>query len=204
MRAAWILLLAAPLRAGEIVAVVEDSAGKPVEDAVVFVYEAPGPFAPPAAAAVMDQVEKEFRPRVLPVLAGTKVRFPNKDQVHHHIYSFSKAKKFDLPLYKGEDADPVLMDKAGIVALGCNIHDWMRGYVLVLDTPYYAMTGADGRATLTGVPEGRWKVAAWSERLKGSVDATLKTVAVDKAPARAQFRLSLSAPKNREKAPVDY
>ncbi len=153
----------------------------------------------------MDQVNMEFVPHVLPVLAGTKVKFPNKDKIHHHIYSFSKAKKSELPLYKGEEAEPVVMDKAGVVKLGCNIHDWMLGYVLVLDNPYFARTGADGRAALSGLPPGEYKVAAWSERQKGEVEATIQKAGVGEAPAKLSFKLSLKpARKSARPAVTNY
>ena len=197
-----LLALSVGAGAGEISAVVKDAEGKPVPDAVVFVYEAPGgKFKAPETPAVMDQVNLDFEPHVLAVQVGTKVKFPNKDKVHHHLYSFSKAKKFELPLYKGEDVEPVVMDKAGIVKLGCNIHDWMLGYILVLDNPYFAKTGADGRAVLSGVPAGSYKVAAWSERLKGEVEDFLQTIAVGEAPAKAAFKLALK-PSRKPKRPA--
>ncbi len=200
---ALLLSAAAPARAGEVAASVNDAAGKPVADAVVFVYEVPGgKFAAPAEPAIMDQVNKEFIPRVLPILAGTKVRFPNKDNTHHHIYSFSKAKKFEVPLFKDEPADPVEMDKPGVVKLGCNIHDWMLGYVLVLDNPYFALTGADGKARLSAIPEGEYEVAVWSERLKGPVEATRQKVKVGAAPAKASFKPTLGPERKAKRAAV--
>lgn len=201
-------LLALPLRAsaGDIQASVRDSSGKPVEDAVVFVYEVSGAtFAAPAAPAVMDQIDKEFVPHVLTVLAGTWVRFPNKDNVHHQIYSFSKAKTFELSLYKNVEPNPILLDKAGVVKLGCNIHDWMRGYVLVLDNPYFAKTDKTGLATIAAVPEGDYRVAVWSERLKGSVEETLQKVRVNHEPVKIQFPPKLGPlRKSVRRAVTDY
>lgn len=199
------LLAPSSVLAGDIVALVQDGAGKPVADAVVFVYSAEGKFAPPEKAVPMDQIDKEFVPHVLPVLAGAKVSFPNKDQIHHHIYSFSKAKKFEVPLYKGESPDPVVMDKPGVVKLGCNIHDWMLGYVFVADNPYFAKTGGDGRATIESVPNGSYEVAVWSERLKGSIDDTKQKAEVGKQAARLQFKPSLGpARKSARPAVSNY
>ena len=93
----------------------------------------------------MNQVGRTFVPHVLPVAVGTRVHFPNYDQIHHHVYSFSRTKTFELPLYRGEEAPPVLFDKPGVVKLGCNIHDWMAGIVLVLPYRHFAMTDAEGR-----------------------------------------------------------
>ncbi|WP_460890864.1 methylamine utilization protein, partial [Ramlibacter alkalitolerans] len=83
--------------------------------------------------AVMDQVNSEFQPRVLVVTKGSRVRFPNSDTIRHQVYSFSAAKRFELPLYTGTPPEPVVFDRAGVVTLGCNIHDWMKGYVVILD-----------------------------------------------------------------------
>lgn len=85
---------------------------------------------------------------MLPVYVGTRVTFPNRDNIRHHVYSFSSAKKFELPLYIGTPAAPVVFDKPGVVALGCNIHDWMLAYIYVLTTPHFAKTAADGKARL--------------------------------------------------------
>ena len=112
--------------------------GKGIPQAIVFVQE-PADAASSAQqpAATMDQFNKTFVPDVLPVLVGTQVKFPNRDQIRHHVYSFSRAKRFELPLYKGEEASPVLFDKAGVVKIGCNIHDWMSAIILVL--PEFAL-----------------------------------------------------------------
>ena len=121
--------------------------GQPIPQAVVFV-ESPVAGEPEAAStppsAEMDQINKTFVPHVLPVAVGTRVRFPNSDQIHHHVYSFSRTKTFELPLYKGENAPPVLFDKPGVVKIGCNIHDWMSGIILVLPTRHFAITEDDG------------------------------------------------------------
>lgn len=205
---AVLALLALPpgARAGEIRAAVQDKDGKPVPEAVVFVYEVPGgKFDPPGDPAVMDQIDKEYVPHVLAVLAGAKVRFPNKDNIHHHVYSFSKGKKFELPLYKDEPADPVTFDKPGVVKLGCNIHDWMLGYVLVLDNPYFAATDSGGRARVAEVPKGRYELAVWSERLKGPVEETRQTVEVGDQAVQAVFKPKLGpAPKRKRASVADY
>jgi plastocyanin len=201
-------LLALPLRssAGEIQAVVRESSGKPVSDAVVFIYEVKGAtFAAPSTPAVMNQIDKELAPHVLPVLAGTWVRFPNQDNIHHQLYSFSKAKTFELPLYKDVEPNPILMDKPGIIKLGCSIHDWMRGYIVVLDNPYFAKTGDDGAAALTGVPEGEYRLAVWSERLKETVEETIQKVTVGPRPAHVQFPPKLGpVRKSTRPAVSDY
>ena len=193
-------------RAAELTASVTDEGGKPVADAVVFVYDLKGKFAPPGEPAVMDQVDRELMPHVLPVLVGSKVRFPNKDNIHHHLYSFSPAKTFELPLYKGEPADPVLFDKPGVVKLGCNIHDWMSGIILVLPNPYFALTGPDGTAVLKDLPKStELEVAVFHERQRGSVDDTKKPIHFEtKNAGRLSFKLSLKADHAKKRPPSDY
>ncbi len=125
----------AQARPGPVEAMVTDDKGKPIEDAVVSLMSlGTPPAAPLATAAIMDQHDKEFVPYVLPVYVGTRVTFPNRDNIRHHVYSFSSAKKFELPLYIGTPAAPVVFDKPGVIALGCNIHDWMLAYIYVLTT----------------------------------------------------------------------
>jgi hypothetical protein len=125
------------------------------------------------------------------------VRFPNHDQIHHHVYSFSRTKTFELPLYKGEDASPVLFDKVGVVKVGCNIHDWMSGVILVLPTSWFARTGSDGRYTLADVPDGTHTLVAWHELSKQKPEDTAKTVQAGANAADTNFSLTLSAARAR-------
>ncbi len=108
--------------------------------------------------AVMDQVNKTFVPQVLVVAAGTAVEFPNSDSVSHQVYSFSRAKHFQLPLYKGEVHSPIQFDQPGLVVLGCNIHDSMVGYIYVADTPFFGRTGY--YAGLSWRHHDQWEVRA--------------------------------------------
>ncbi|GAB3738424.1 methylamine utilization protein [Silanimonas algicola] len=148
------------------------SGGQPVASAVVTLTPIGRAAAVVPVDAVMDQVNSEFQPRVLVVTKGSRVRFPNSDTIRHQVYSFSAAKRFELPLYTGTPPEPVVFDRAGVVTLGCNIHDWMKGYVVILDTPYHAVTGADGRVTLDA-PDGAYLLTAWHERLP-ALDAAPK------------------------------
>jgi plastocyanin len=178
-------------RAPSVEATVTDQSGKPVLDAVVTLTPVGGP--PPAlrpTPAVMDQVNKEFVPAVLPVVVGTPVSFPNRDNIRHHVYSFSPAKKFELPLYIGTPSAPVVFDKPGPVALGCNIHDWMVAYVYVVATPYFAKTGADGRTRIDGLPAGPYEARVWHPRQRGETAARPITLAEDEE-GRVAFSLTL-------------
>jgi len=156
----------AALAAGSVRVVTQDPAGRPVADAVASLLPIDGPapaLTPPQAAVEIAQEGQEFHPSVTVVVAGTRIVFPNRDSVQHHVYSVSKAKRFEIPLYIG-DSKAVLFDKPGIVTLGCNIHDWMVAYVDVLATPYFAETGADGAGMFVGIPPGRYRLEIWHPR----------------------------------------
>ena len=193
----------ASARGGHVEAIVKDQDGKPVVDAVVSLTSAGG--AAPAARplfAVMDQVNKEFVPLVLPVMVGTAVSFPNRDNIRHHVYSFSSAKRFELPLYIGTPAAPIVFDTPGVVVLGCNIHDWMVGYVYVSATPYFAKTGADGRVRLGDVPPGAYEARVWHPRLRGEAEKSGKAVTIaDGDPGRLDFVVALK-PDRRVAPPI--
>lgn len=139
------------------------SAGQPLAD-VVLLLEPQGGARPPLPKPVQAEIAQQgrrFVPTVTIVPAGSKVQFPNQDTVRHHVYSFSPAKKFELKLYVGRPENPVEFDRAGLVVLGCNIHDTMVGWVVVSDTPWYAKTPASGRASLADVPAGSYLLRSW-------------------------------------------
>lgn len=115
----------------------------------------------PRVTAVMDQRDRMFIPHVLPIQTGTRVSFPNSDDIQHHVYSFSRPKSFQLPLYKGTPPEPVLFDKPGIVMLGCNIHDRMSAFIVIVDTPYFVKGTPDGAIVLKNLPPGRYQVHLW-------------------------------------------
>ncbi len=146
-----------------------------------------------ASTATMDQRASAFVPRVLPVQVGAKVSFPNNDRIRHQVYSFSEAKTFELPLYAGADVPQVEFDKPGVVVVGCNIHDSMIGYVVVLDTPYFGRAG-DGGQAIVDAPPGRYLLQAWHPRLKGPV--LQRTVVLESGkPQALQVQLDLPAPQ---------
>ncbi len=142
-------------------------AGEPVAEAVVTIRPAAGTPAPkPVGPYLMSQHNIAFDPLVLVVPAGAEVTFPNLDNVRHHVYSFSPAHPFELKLYSHEQERKVTFDKAGIIAIGCNIHDQMVGFIDVVDTPYFAKTDAKGQAKIAGVPAGEATVTIWQPYLK--------------------------------------
>jgi plastocyanin len=167
----------AALGQNQIAATVVDAKGNPVSDAVVVAVPADGAMRLPTRRdAVIDQVDKEFTPKVNAILVGTPVVFPNHDNVRHQVYSFSPAKRFELPLYAGVPAQPVVFDAPGIVVLGCNIHDWMVGYIYVSESPYFAKTGADGKAVIAELPARSYLVRVWHPQLEGGEAATRQRV----------------------------
>jgi len=209
LSALWLLLDAlapAGAPAGSLAASVTDDAGQPVADAVVSLTSVTGP-APTRrpAPAVMDQQDKEFVPHVLPVYVGASVRFPNRDNIRHHVYSFSAAKRFDLPLYIGTPAAPIVFDKPGVVALGCNIHDWMLGYIVVLATPHFAKTDGSGQARIGDLPAGRYEARVWHPRMRGPTEKTAKPITVQAdGSAHVAFVVSLKPEWRPPRGPGRY
>jgi plastocyanin len=176
--------------------IVQDGAGKPLPGAVAFL-ESPEAkrLVRPLAGAEIVQQKLRFNPDVLVVPAGTAVRFPNHDTVRHHVYSFSPAKKFELKLYAGVPANPVLFDQPGVVVLGCNIHDQMVGWVLVMETPYYVQgTAPDGSLRLDNVPAGSYQLRVWHETLPVGVGAHAQALTVSE-PGGAPVVVRLGAVK---------
>jgi plastocyanin len=185
---------AIPGLAAELHVLVKDHRGRLVADAVVVaipVEPKNARLAKPPVDAV-DQVDKQFVPYVKTVFVGSKVHFPNSDNIRHQVYSFSPAKKFELPLYGGTDAPPVIFDKPGVVVLGCNIHDWMVGYIYVSETPFFAKTEAAGTATLADLPPGEYTVRVWHPSMEHGEESTARQISLNAdGPASATWELSL-------------
>jgi hypothetical protein len=134
---------------------------------------------------------------------GSPVYFPNKDDVRHHVYSFSAAKRFELPLYVGTPAEPVVFDRPGIVTIGCNIHDWMIGYIYVAETPYFARSGGDGQARLDNLPAGRYVLRVWHPRMELSEEATSRAVNLERTGVvSVTWELKLKSAVRPRRAPV--
>lgn len=163
---AAVSLASVPPADTDVRAVIKDAKGEAVPDAVISLYTLDGAEIPPLATGPFEIVQKdqEYVPYVTVVRTGTEVVFPNEDTIQHHIYSLSKAKRFEKPLYAPGARETVVFDQPGIITLGCNIHDWMVAYVVVLPTAYFAKSDASGVATLH-VPAGRYRVEIWHPRL---------------------------------------
>jgi plastocyanin len=153
---------------------VKDQTGRPVEGAVVWA-EGSQEKALPAIQTEIVQRNRQFIPPVTIVPVGSVVRFPNWDNVQHHVYSFSAAKTFDIPLYIGQSPKAIEFERPGIVTLGCNIHDWMAAYVVVLDSGFFARTDERGVGLIRNLPAGPVSIVGWCPRLRGApVQANLE------------------------------
>ena len=178
---AFACLAAVSAEAARIDATLTDARGAPLEDAVVWAVPKLPLSARPKREAAVEQVAKQFAPLVTVVQTGTQVRFPNRDEIRHHVYSFSLPKTFEIKLYAGTPAAPVLFDKPGEVVLGCNIHDNMIAYLYVVDTPFFAKSGKDGRARIDGLPPGDYELHAWHYAQAAAVDSKAASLRGDEA-----------------------
>ena len=156
--------------AASLVLQVIDEHGAAVENAAVALKPV-GTAAPfkPAKAEIVQQ-GKRFIPLMTAVPTGTSISFPNLDTVRHHVYSFSPAKPFELKLYIGTPAAPVVFDKPGVVVMGCNIHDPMVAYVVVSDTPWVGVSDAAGQVRIDGAPAGEYELEYWHPRWAGGTN----------------------------------
>ena len=152
--------------------------GQPLEDAVVEVYYDSASGNPPQEENIYQR-DAAFHPKVLAVPTGSYVAFPNQDTTRHHVYSFSPAKTFDLNLYLQETPPPVQFDQAGVVVLGCNIHDHMQAFIVVSNAPYAAITGAEGMLSLPTLPAGEHRVRVWHPQLDDSQQVWWEGVITD-------------------------
>lgn len=167
------------------------AAGRPLADAVVAVQiDGKGAKTGPQTTAQMAQRAREFEPHVLVVQTGTAVSFPNFDTVRHHVYSFSATKTFDIKLYAGTPANPVLFDSAGVATLGCNIHDRMSAHIVVVDTPTFAKSDATGAATFD-LPAGNHVLLFWHAKL-GANALQSKPLSVGKGAGRTELTLPVT------------
>jgi plastocyanin len=194
------LLATAAALAGSLQVVVVDAGGKPMRDVVVVALPAANIPAPTPTVALMDQVDKQFVPEVLAIRVGTTVTFPNNDSIAHQVYSFSPAKRFELPLYRGRAHPPVVFDQPGIVVLGCNIHDHMAAYIYVTPSPYFSKTDAHGQVVLNGLPAGSYKVSAWSPYFSENLADQEVTLGAQQSLA---LRFALKRGLRPQRPPID-
>ncbi|KQU76791.1 MULTISPECIES: hypothetical protein [unclassified Rhizobacter] len=188
------LSLAAAAHGAAVNVAVTDPAGRALVDAVVMLEPVSGKAAvKPMAGIEISQSKRQFHPSLTVVTVGTPVTFPNFDTVRHHVYSFSPVKTFELKLYAGVPSAPVVFDQPGAAVLGCNIHDRMSAWVVVVDTPYFARTGADGRARVEGVPPGSYRLRGWHAGVAPGQELAPQALAIGPADTSAGIQLPVTA-----------
>jgi len=188
--------------AGELIVKVTNEKGRPLKDVVVFAEGDTQKSGEKQTEIKIIQDNRNFVPKVSVIQAGTLVNFPNRDSIQHHVYSFSRAKKFEIPLYKGNPPSPIKFEKAGSVIIGCNIHDWMKAYIYVVDTPYFATTDAAGKVQIQNIPAGSYKVKIWHP-LKKSRRSISESVQVEGGKsADLKFSLKLKPEWGPRRAPT--
>lgn len=174
--------------AGQLVVAVDDGKGHAVADAVVMLRPLGAqakPAIPRAARRYVDQRNLMFMPYLQVFRPGEDVVFRNSDATRHHVYSFSPARTFEFVLLPAQSSPPLKLDKTGAIAVGCNIHDQMIAYLYVTDAPWFAQTGASGRAAFDALPAGDYEVRVWQPRLRpGRADPSQKVAVPSIGPAK--------------------
>ena len=197
-----LVLAATGVRGASIEVRARDASGMPVPDAAVYAIASSGATEARSARATLEQADREFVPYVSVIQQGTTVTFPNRDPILHHVYSFSPAKAFEIKLYTGKSPSEILFDKSGVVTLGCNIHDWMIAYIVVVPTPHFARTDAAGVARLRDLPAGSYEVRAWHPQQRAAL--VPHTLALDASTnPTAGFIFDLVPRKPKFKPPFD-
>ena len=187
-------LLAGPVsvRAGSVDIRIADSHGAPAANTVVALTPLGGGAAPPSrlpSEAIIDQRKETFIPLVSIVRAGGRVIFTNHDTTMHQVYSFSPIKQFESEIDQGQQSRPVVFEKPGVAAIGCNIHDQMITYVYVAASPWAALTDAQGHAEIAEIPAGRYRVDLWHPQLAPGEPPPSATLVVGGA---TEFHTTLS------------
>jgi plastocyanin len=207
----WVLAACGPSYAAELNVSVLDPAGHG-SAGIVLIAEPQFDLAVKRVnhTVIMDQRQKQFVPNILVIQTGTGIDFPNSDQIEHQVYSFSPAKTFQLSLYAGHKYPPIVFDRAGLVVVGCNIHDQMIGYIDVTDSPYFARSDDAGQWTAHDLPPGNYRITAWHPRMQESAPTPLQmsvTVA-EGTPSTAVFHLTKplrpSSEHGGDKRWIDY
>ena len=187
----FLLLLSVPALSAQLTLTVTDNKGEMLNNVVAALVPIQTVDYGAAPAAIMDQRDNMFVPGVLAIRVNTLVRFPNSDDVRHHVYSFSPAKKFELRLYHGMTAEPVLFDQPGTVVLGCNIHDSMVAYIYVVETEFFAISDKQGNIQLNA-PAGEYQLQVYHPQMSGNYPET--RVVLSEAPAQQAIVLNNLSP----------
>ncbi|MCE3251443.1 MAG: hypothetical protein K0Q67_453 [Cellvibrio sp.] len=195
-----LLFISLPCLSAQLQLTIIDDKGQPLKDAVAALVPVQKTDYTGVPTALIDQRQNMFVPGVLAIRVNTQVKFPNSDDVRHHVYSFSPAKRFELRLYHGMTAEPVLFDKPGTVVLGCNIHDSMVAYIYVLETEFFSITDDQGQLHLE-VPAGKYQLQLHHPQMSGEYPESAITLDKAQVVNRTVTIDNLSAMKTTE--PVD-
>jgi plastocyanin len=191
---ALLALLSTFATAAELDVVVTDARGSPAQDAVVSLRGGSGvPAAQPATIRPIDQRNETFIPYVEIFRPGDSVVFRNSDRTRHHVYSFAPAKSFEFVIAPGESTPPTVLDRAGEIAAGCNIHDQMITHLYVSDAPWIEKSDATGHATFRALPAGHYAISVWHPQLRPGHPEAEQMIDVGADRAGATFTLPLTA-----------
>ena len=187
--------LAAPIAAAPLAVRVVDASGRPVRDAVVTLYPAGNAARPMRSSGhyVVSQKNIQFHPFVSIVPVGADVSFPNLDPTKHHVYSFSPAKRFELKLFAKDQSRTVRFDKAGVVALGCNIHDGMSAFIIVTDSAWTARTDGQGVVVFNDAPQVLGRLTVWQANLRAPGGLVQQIIGSSQRALRVAVRLRPAA-----------
>jgi plastocyanin len=187
--------------AATVTATIVDKANAPMADVVIYATPIGATGTPPLTnpdPVTISQEGMQFSPYVTPVRVGTAIRFPNYDRLEHHVKSFSPAKQFEIKIYESGTPPPVVFDKPGVVVIYCLLHEWMRAYVLVIDTPYFSKSDLTGTASINGLKEGMYEIRAWHPDMGSIKPPLMQTIKVgDKGVTPASFVFDF-LPKKRK------
>jgi plastocyanin len=187
--------------AGRLLVAVRLPDGSPLPGAVVTAFALAGANHPGSpVSAVVDQINLTFAPDLIVIPVGSKVDFPNSDSISHQVYSFSAARRFQLPLYRGKAHPPVSFDQPGIVTLGCNIHDDMLAHIVVTDALLFGRTDASGIWSVPDAPTGRYRIEVWHPRLRDTLPSPRRELVVGDS-GRAELTVRLM--KSLKPAPIE-
>ena len=178
-----------PLQAGSLTVQIVDGNHKPLADAVVYLTS-DQPFVPAAGKSYeIEQKNKTFHPFVTIMPTGSRASFPNRDGIGHHVYSFSPAKHFQLPLSEHVSTESITFDKPGLVTVGCNIHDWMVAYIYVVDTNHYRKTDNNGLAVFKDLPAGEFEIHVAHPGMKSAQPVTKQIKLTEDSAEKQEFSL---------------
>jgi plastocyanin len=153
-------IAATQLNAATIVAQIQDKAGNPVPNAIVYAVPVgvKAPVVKPGTMAAVEQQQFKFEPFVTVIQAGTQMRFPNKDRADHHVKVLSGPTMFEYKIYTRKEPEPLTLDKLGQITVQCLLHDWMNAHIYVVDTPWFNKTAKGGSAVIENLPAGEYDI----------------------------------------------